>query len=321
MRWLICLAFGFALLAGPVSAQTGGERVFRLAQLAPSKVSAEYTRAVTLPELAKLGFVEGKNLVVLDRYGEEAVMPRLMRELLGEKPDAIVAIGGDAVKSAATATKTVPIVGFGPDVIFLGLAASLSRPRGNVTGVLILAAELDAKRIEILSQALPSARRFSALLMPTSVQRATSERAMRKFAAEAGLTLQILDAAQPAEYPRAFEKMKSAGAEAVVITANTIFYRDGPGLAALALQARLPTVCEWADMVEIGCLIGYGPNRAELRRRIAHLVARVFQGAAPGDLPIEAPALFELAVNQKIARALGVVIPADLLARADMVVE
>lgn len=320
MRYMAFLV-ALLLFAPPGGAQTSGERVFRLAQIGPSKASSDYTRAVTIPELAKLGFVEGKNLLVLDRYGEESSMPRLMLALLAEKPDVIVAIGNDAVKSAAEATKTIPIVGFGPDVIFLGLAESLSRPRGNVTGVLIIAAELDVKRLEILSQAMPTARRFSALLMPTSVQRDASEHAMRKFAVEAGLSLHVLDAARPAEYPGAFAKMKVAGAEAAIITANAIFYRDGAQLAGLALQARLPTVCEWADMAEMGCMIGYGPNRGELRRRIAHLVARIFGGTVPGDLPIEAPAHFELAVNLKVARSLGVVIPADLLARADMVIE
>lgn len=318
MKWL---ATWLMLFAAPAWAQTGGERVFRLAHIAPSKSSSEYTRAVTVPELAKLGFVEGKNLVLLDRYGEEPSMPRLMQDLLKQEPDAIIAIGGDAVRSAAQATKTVPIVGFGPDVIYLGLAQSLSRPSGNVTGVLILGAELDAKRLEILSQVLPSARRFSALLMPSSPQRAASEAAMRKFAAESGLSLQILDASGPAEYGGAFARMRSARAEGVIITANSIFYRDGPRLVALAQEARLPTMCEWADMVEMGCLIGYGPNRAELRRRIAHLTARIFRGTAPGELPIEAPALFELGVNVKVARALGLAIPTDLLARADMVIE
>ncbi len=144
---------------------------------------------------------------------------------------------------------------------------------------------------------------------------------MRNFAADAGITLQVLDAAQPDQYAPAFAKMRGAGAEAVVITANATFYRDGRQLAALALESKLPSICEWADMVEMGCLMGYGPSRAELRRRLAHYVANIFRGTPPGDLPAETPTHFELAINLKVARILGVTIPTDLQARADYVVE
>jgi putative tryptophan/tyrosine transport system substrate-binding protein len=320
MRWLGLLA-AIAFFATPCGAETGGARVFRLGHIALSQQSTAVTRQVTLPELAKLGFVEGRNLAVIERHGDAAALPQLVQEVLREKPDAIIAIGPEAVRAASAATKTVPIIGFGPDVMFLGIAASQSRPGGNVTGIMILSPQLDAKRLELLVQAMPAARRISALLMPTSPQRQGSEIAMRNVAASAGITLQVLDAGQPDQYAPAFAKMRSASAEAVVITANATLYRDGRQLAALANESKLPSICEWAEMVEIGCMLGYGPNRAEMRRRLAHYVAQVFRGTPPGDLPVETPTHFELAINLKVARMLGVAIPAELQARADYVVE
>jgi putative ABC transport system substrate-binding protein len=318
MRWLVFLIV--LLLSAPPSAAQTGERIYRLAHVAPSKVSMEETRRATFPELAKLGFVEGRNLVNSEWWGDSAALPRLMEDMLRSKPDAIIAIGPDAVRAAAAATKTIPIISFGPDIVFLGMAASQTRPGGNVTGVLILAAQLDAKRLDLLKQALPVARRFSVLL-PMTPQRDASERAMRNVAADAKLTLHVVDAGQPAEYAPAFGRMRGAGAEAVVIGANATFYRDGRRLAALALEAKLPSICEWADMAEMGCMIGYGPNRTEMRRRLAYYAARIFAGTPAGELPVELPTHFELALNLKVARMLGVTIAADVQARADSVIE
>jgi putative tryptophan/tyrosine transport system substrate-binding protein len=320
MRWLVLLA-AIACFASPSGAQTSGERIYRLGHLAESKDAIDVTRKVTLPELAKLGFSEGRNLVVLDRVGEGAEVPRFVQEMLQARVDAIIAIGPSALTDAAKATRTVPIIGFGSDPTKIGLAASLARPGGNVTGIAILIAELDAKRFDLLRQAVPSARRFAALISSLSPQRAETELELRKSATDAGTTLQVLYAARPADYAARFASMRAARPQALVIAANATFYRDGVQLAALALEAGLPTVCEWAEMAQMGCLLGYGPDRAELRRRLAHFVARIFKGAMPADLPVETPTRFEFAINLKVARALGVAIPADLQARADYVVE
>ncbi len=320
MRWLVFLVT-VCVFAATSRTETNGERVFRLGQLAPSQWSIDVTRRVTLPELAKLGFSEGRNLVIIERFGEDAEMPRLAKELLLAKVDAIVAVGPGALLAASAATKSIPIVSFGSDPTQIGLATSLAHPGGNVTGVVILVSELDAKRLDLLHQAVPSARRFAALVSSLSPQRAATVRELHKLASNTGIALQALFAAGPPDYPAAFASMRAAGVEALVIGANSIFYRDGAQLATLALEARLPTICEWADMAELGCLIGYGPDRNELRRRLAHYIAQVLRGAATASLPIETPTRFEFAINLRVARSLGLKIPADLLARADSLIE
>lgn len=310
-----------AVLALPAGAQTPATRFFRLGHLAESDASLAITRSATLPELARRGFVEGRNLTVTSRVGDAATLPALAREMVAAAPDAIIAVGPEAMRAARDATGTVPIVMFGTDPVRRGLAASLARPGGNLTGVVILASELDGKRLNLLREAMPAARRFAALMLNPSSMRQASEAELRAVAAQAGLELLFFDAGGPADYPAAFAAMRAARAEGLVIQANTIFNSDAAQLAALAMEAGLATVCEWADMARTGCLLGYGPDRIALRRRVADYVARIFQGAAPSEMPIEAPAIFEFAINLRTARALGVAVPPSILIQADEVIE
>jgi putative ABC transport system substrate-binding protein len=318
---ILRLVLLLAVLAMPAAAETPGAKVFRLGQLSPSAASAELTRDVTLPELAKLGFSEGRNLVVDSRVGRPSELPGLARAVLAAKPDAIIAIGPDAIRAAQGQTTTVPIVVFGGDPVSEGYAASLARPGGNLTGVVILSAELDAKRLDLLHQAVPSARRAAALMWQSQPNRAASEQRMRAVAAAAGLQLLAFDVAGSADYARAFAAMRAADVEMLVIAASANLYRDTDRLMQLARDARLPTMCEWAHMARAGCLLGYGPSRTELRRRLAYFVARIFGGAAPSELPIETPTLFEFGINLKTAGLLGLTIPSEVLTRADDVIE
>ena len=314
------VAAALPLAAGvmPARAQAPG-RVYRLGHLANAVHPERYTRETTLPALARLGFVEGRNLVFDARNGASAQLPALMGELLAAKPDAVIAVGDAAMIAAAAATRTVPIVGFGGDMIKLGLAQSYARPGGNVTGVTVLVDELDVKRLSILREAMPGRRRVAALLSTT--QRALNEPALRKAAPGLGVELHVFPVAEPADYRGAFAAMRTAGAEALIVGAAPEFFRDARQLAALALEARLPTVCEWADMARQGCMIGYGPSRLELSKRRAAQVAQIFRGAAPGEVAIELPTVFEFAINQKIAKSLGLTIPPLVLAQADEVIE
>ncbi len=247
-------------------------------------------------------------------------MPELARELVRTSPDAIIAISSTALRAVRQATNSVPIIAFGPDLVAMGLAASLAKPAGNVTGVSIFAPELDGKRLDLLHAAIP-ARRVAAPLLRNFERRRSSEEEMRAVAASDGIELLLFDAAGPEDYPAAFAAMARAGVQALVLTANPIFARDAGPLAELALKASLPTACEWAEMAQAGCMLGYGPSRSELRRRMAHYIARILQGAAPADLPIEQPTRYEFTVNLTTARALGVTIPLSILARADEVIE
>jgi putative tryptophan/tyrosine transport system substrate-binding protein len=314
-------AWPLATSPPPALAQTPG-RIYRLGHISNSPVSETASRDIILPELAKLGFVEGRNLVFDTRVGEADALPGLMHELLASRPDAIISVG-PVLAAAGAATRNVPIVSFGRDPVELGLARSYARPGGNVTGVVILQSELEAKRLSILHEAVPDRRRV-AVLVPTSAASATTasgEAALRKAAADLGVELLAFPAAGPADYPAAFAAMRAAGAQALLISATSEFFRDGKQLAALALEAQLPTVCEWADMAHMGCLIGYGANRTALRKRMANQIGQIFRGTAPGEIPIERPALFEFAINQKIAKSLGIAIPTLLLAQADEVIE
>jgi putative ABC transport system substrate-binding protein len=308
------------MICVPAMAQMPG-KTYRLGLLALNQQSVDVTREHTLPELAKLGFIEGRNLTIDARIGEPGELVANARTLVASHVDAMIAIGADAILSARAASRTVPIVMFGDDPVGLGVADSLARPGRNVTGVTILVAELDAKRLQLLHEAVPSAHRVAGLLYAAQTSRAVSIRGMQEVAAGAALDLAFIEVPEPVDYQDAFDKLRQAGVEAVVVGPSPVFFRDGASIAALALERRMATICEWADMAREGCLIGFGPNRAGLRRRMAHLLARIFVGTDPAELPIEGPTLFELAINLRTARALGIEVPAALLGRADEVIE
>jgi putative tryptophan/tyrosine transport system substrate-binding protein len=310
-----------ATLPGFRYARAADARVYRLGHLASTEASRMISEAETLPVLARLGFAVGRNLVVDFRHGGSDQLQDQALAMLRDGPDAIMAIGGDALTAAARATRDVPIVGYGPSPVTLGLAATLARPGGNVTGIVILATELDGKRLQLLHEALPAARRVAALIRTTSPNRPDAERGLRAAAAAAGVELHIYYAHGDAEYAVAFADMRAHRMQALVITADTVLYRDSERLSALAMDAGLPAVGQWAEMVRSGCFLAYGPSNSELRRRIAYYVARFFRGANPAEMPIEQPTEVHLAVNLKTAKALGIVVPHAILLRADEVIE
>ena len=315
------LSLGILVLVLSSFGAPGAEKVYRLGDLEPTAASAEITRNTTVPELAKLGFQEGTNLIIDVRLGDATVMPRLAQELLASHPDAFLAFGGNAIRAARDASRTAPIVMFGADPVRYGWAATFARPGGNVTGVVDATGETDAKRLELLHKALPTAKRAAVFVSRGAHETSEREHAMRTVAEAKGIELSVFEADGPDDYSAAFAATRAAGAQALAITATPYFYRDAALLARLALEAGLPTVCEFAETAKSGCLLGWGPDRSELRRRMAHQVAQIFRGAAPGDLPIEQPTHYELAINLKIARALGLTLPQSLFARADEVIE
>jgi putative tryptophan/tyrosine transport system substrate-binding protein len=305
----------------PLEAQQAN-KIYRLGILSPSSASVDSIRAVTVPELAKAGFVQGQNLILEPRVGLESQISELARTLVASNVDAIIAVSDISIEAVKAASSTIPVVmSFGTgDPVAAGFATSITRPGGNITGVVMLAPELNAKRLTLLHEAVPKARHIAALAVSEQrYERILS--AIRTIAVAAGLELPIFFAETPGAYPAAFTAMRSAGAEALIIVSAPEFNRDAEILAALAVEAKLPTVCEWSHMAAQGCLFGYGPSQTELRRRTADYLVRILRGSAPGDLPIEGPTRFQFTVNLRTAKRLGLELPTGVLLRADEVIE
>ena len=317
---LLFAALGLLSCAVSATLLHAADKVWRLGVL--SLVNNPAMHNAALSQLAERGFVEGRNLVVDVRVGTAEQMPALARELVAAGPDVIMAVSDWAVHPARKATKSIPIVAspMGADPVAVGVAESWARPGGNVTGVTLTAPELEGKRLDLLREVVPAARRIAVLLMHREVTE-PGEARMRAVAATLGIQLVELYVGGPDEYHQAFASMRSAGAEALVITPMPEFREHIKELAALAVEAGLPTVCGGGRSAEQGCLIGYGPDFAELRRRAVDYVARIFRGASPAELPIEGPTHFDFVINLKTAKALGLTVPPLILARADEAIE
>jgi putative tryptophan/tyrosine transport system substrate-binding protein len=320
-RFLVML--GLALVFGPAMAfAQGGKTSWRLGILTPAIAPLEAICTLTLPELANEGFIEGQNLAVETRLGSTEDLPRLARELANTAPDAVMAVGSGAIRAMLNASDRTPIVGafIGEDPIAAGYAQSLAHPGGSVTGILMLAPELDAKRLNLLHEAFPSVSHVAALAA-NATRDTPNITAMEEQAKQAGFSLTPFYAGAPEAFPATFGAMKAAGIEALAISSAPELASNAERLAALAIEVHLPTMCEWPCMAQQGCFMAYGPVFAALHRRNADYVARIFRGARPGDLPIEQPTHFGFAINTKTAKALGIEVPASLLARADQVIE
>jgi putative ABC transport system substrate-binding protein len=298
-RDLLLGAAFVSLLSTPALAQTP-ERVWRVGLLTPNQFGALNFRRLNLPELARLGFVEGRNLSV-QVFSADDVYDRL---------------------PARAATSTIPIVMAygGEDPVAAGWAESYPRPGGNITGVVLLSPELDGKRLHLLHDTFPARRRIAVLFHNRS-RNTPTDRAIQAVAEKAGIEIQSFYTPGPEGYEATFNAIRSSGADALLIASSSIFASDAARLAELALKAGLPTICEWRDMAGKGCLIAYGVDRAALQRRVADFVARILRGMPAAELPIEDPTTFELSINLKTAKTLGIDIPAQLLALADEVIE
>jgi len=314
---LICAV----LMVLSASCAEAAERVWRLGLLTlPGTAGGNAFASILLPYLANRGFVEGRNLIVDFRAGPEAQMPALARALIGDKPDVIVASSDWPLHAAHAVTKTIPIVAapMGTDPVVAGVAESWARPGGNVTGVCLIAPRLEAKRLALLHEALPSVRRVAVMAAHREIVEAGFP-PLRKAAAEAGLELIEIWVANPNEYADAFKAMRDHGAEALVIVPLPELHRDSEVLAALAAKAGLPTIGGFRESAERGMMIGYGPSLGELGRQAASYVERIFNGDAAGELPFQGPTRFDFVINMKTAKALGVTIPPSVLVSAEAI--
>jgi ABC-type uncharacterized transport system substrate-binding protein len=278
-------------------------------------------------ELRDLGYVEGRNLVIEYRSaeGELERLPALAAELVALKVDVIMAPSTVAALAAKQTTSTLPIVSVTVPVSS-GLVASLARPGGNVTGLAFFSPELVGKCLEQLKQAVPRVSRVAALWQPGGQgERTESEKDMLKGAEVAaralGVRLQYVEAPGPENFDRAFSEMAKARVGALTVLPSNMFISERRRLVDLAAKNRLPAVYPWKEFVEARGLMSYGLNVTDLFRRAATYVDRILKGTKPGDLPVEQPTKFELVINLKTAKALGLTIPPSLLARADQVIE
>ena len=269
----------------------------------------------------ELGFVEGQNLVIELRYPRSGLhqLPELAAELVRLKVDVIQASGDLAPRVAQQATTTIPIVAMSDDILGAGLIAGLSRPGGNITGLTILSPELSAKRLELLKEIVPQLSHVTAVWDPTT---GTSQVAMTEAAAQSlNLKLQILEVRRREDVGEVIRAARSSQAEAINILSSPFLaslYREIIGFAA---EYRLPAIYQWKEHAEAGGLISYGPSLAAMFRQAAGIVVKVLKGARPAELPVEQPTKFELAINLRTAKALGLEVPPTLLARADEVIE
>ena len=252
--------------------------------------------------------------------GDAGRLPELAEALVRDNPSVIVAYGPPAVKAAQHATKTIPIVASANDLVALGFIQSMARPGGNITGVSLLVPELDAKRLEVLHEILPSARRFG-LLIETATRAPAVMQPVVDTARALGVAIQNVEVGSPADFPRAVVSFQVGGVDAVNILSSALLFFSRRELGKLLLANKLPAICEWREMAASGCLASYGTTLRELFAIQAALIDKVLKGTRPGDTPAQQPTRFELVINLKVAREIGVEIPQAILARADEVIE
>jgi len=318
------------LLAAPLAEGTQeANRIVRIGYLAFDLAAANpLTREGFFDGLRDVGYVEGRNLLVeyRDAEGKTERFPALAAELVARKPDVIVTGGGTlAALAAKQATTTLPIVFTAVgDPVAEGLVASLARPGGNITGLSVVSPELISKSLELLKQSLPGVSRVGLLFKPDAVpDRVAKDRlkAAHVTARTLGVRLQVVEARGPEDFDRAFSEMTRARAGAVTVQATPVFDSARQRLVDLAAKNRLPAVYSYRPYVDAGGLMSYGPDLVDLFRRAATYVDKILKGAKPADLPVEQPTKFELVINLKTAKALGLTIPPSLLARANQVIE
>ena len=315
-----------AVLAAPVAAeaQPAAKAVPRIGFLGNLDAKNQGRNVAAFQEgLRDLGWIEGQTVMVDYRWveGNADRLPGLVAELVQLNVNVMVVAGPPAVRAAQRATSTIPIV-FAVvlnDPVASGFAASFARPGGNITGLASQYEEIVGKHVQLLSEAIPRLSRMILLRHTAGLPILLTE--AEKAARRLGIKARIVEVTEVAEYEDAFRIAKGERAQAVYVLPSPIFNAHRKRLVELAAQYHLPAAYELKEYVEAGGLLSYGPNTADMYRRAASYVDRILKGAKPGDLPIERAATFELAINVKTAKALGLAIPQSLLARADHLIE
>lgn len=321
---LFALCFVGAMLFALCSASEAQQpvRIPRIGVLSPlSPEIAAANHEAFRQGLRELGYIEGKNVLIEYRFsrGREEQLPELAAELASLKLDVLMTVGSPGVRAVKQATSTVPIViaAIG-DAVESGFVTSLARPGGNITGLSFINAELEGKRLELLKQAVPRISRVAILrYVPASTESLPTLEAVARSLA---LQLQIYPVQSAEDFKKAFSTIKNDGAEALQVLASPILAAHRKPLVTLAASHRLPAVYQWKEFVEDGGLMSYAANLTEMYRRAATYVDRILKGTKPADLPVEQPTKFELVINVKTAKQIGLTVPPNVLARADRVI-
>ena len=317
--------FGGAAVAWPLAARAQQAKVPKIGILSPGPPTpSSGAPFVLLQVLRELGYVQGRNLAVEFRWaeGHDDRLPELAGDLARAQVDVIFAQMYQAILAAKTATKTIPIVAFTHvDPVETGLVTSLAHPDANVTGITLMAPDLAGKRLELLREAVPGASRVAVLINTANPGFEPTVRQAEAAAHSLGLMLQFVDAHAPGEFERAFSSMIAQNADALHVQLDPLFLAQRVLLAQLAAKNRIPAMYDLREFVEADGLMCYGPRLSEEIRRTATHVQKILRGANPADLPMEQPTTFELVINLKTAKALGLTLPPMVLARADEVIE
>ncbi len=311
------------LLAAPLiaEAQQAG-KVYRIGHLSsgsPPGFVEEFRQG-----LRERGYLEGQNIAVEYRWAEGNYdrLPGLVAELLRLKIDVIVTDGTPATQAAKQATRTVPIVMVAiADPLVAGLVASLARPGGNITGLTFLSAEVAGKRLELLREIVPGLTRVAILSNPAHPGSAPQVKETEEAARALRVDLLHLEARDPKEFDGAFTAMVKWGAGALMVLSDVMFRVEAIRIVDLAARHRLPTTYPWPEPPKVGGLMAYGASIPDQVRRVAVFVDKILKGTKPADLPVEQPTKFELVINLKTAKALGLTIPQSVLYRADKVIK
>jgi putative tryptophan/tyrosine transport system substrate-binding protein len=316
------------LALGVIAEAQQPEKVPRIGYLAPVDPASESTRieAIRLA-LRDRGYIEGQNIASEYRYaeGKRDRLPELAAELVRLKVNIIVVVGGSGtVQAAKNATKTIPIVmtGAGIDPVEADLVESLARPGGNVTGLTNLSGELVGKRLELLKEAVPKVARVAVFYDPANPPNVREVKETLLVAARAlGLTIQPWEVRDSDGFERVFAALNKERPDGLYVPPGPQMFNNQKRIAGLALKSRLPSMYYTREFVDAGGLMSYGADQAESYRRVAYFVDRILKGAKPADLPVEQPTKFELVINLKTAKQIGLTIPPEVLARATRLIK
>jgi putative ABC transport system substrate-binding protein len=297
-------------------------RIRRLGVLLYSTPQEDPQRKALEEGLRYLGYIDGQNISIEYRFAEGKAerLPELATDLVRLKPDVLFPIGGDVAPFVSNATRTIPIVFvMSADPLQLGLVASVARPGGNATGFTFLQDELASKRLELLKEVAPRISRVAFLSNPDHPD--NELRIARRAATALGVHLQPIEMRGPGDLDGALEAVTHASADALYVVASRQTVVSLPRIVSFAMKNELPLAGGWGAWAQAGGLLSYGPNVGEVVRNAATYVDKIFKGAKPGDLPVQQPTRFELLINLRSAKALGLSIPESFLLRADMVIE